>query len=164
MLLSDILKIREVHLELVKHPNEVLTSVCEDVKPEEVTDEIVEQMFQIMIDNNGVGLASTQVGINKRFFIYSKDAKKSNLKIVINPEIIRTGKGIEYKTEGCLSVPGKRKPLKRFEVITVKYLTRNIGSSEIKEVTEVLKYWEARIFQHELDHLNGVICIFKEEN
>lgn len=151
-----------MELQIVKHPDEDLHKSCADVDIMEITDDLVESMFKIMLQNHGVGLAAPQIGINKRFFIYAINQSKNNLKVVINPKILGHGKSEDYFEEGCLSVPGQKRDLKRWQIINVQYMTKKNGKLEL--VTETLKRWEARVFQHEFDHLEGILCMFKNEN
>lgn len=113
--------------------------------------EIADHMKLLMKLSNGVGLAAPQVGISERFFVM----RDGGLTLVcINPEILSHGKDEEHGVEGCLSFPGLSKNTVRHRVITVGYLDENT-----KPVKRTFKGFEARIFQHELDHLNGV-CLF----
>lgn len=151
-----------MELTIVEHPNEILTSHNIDAQIEDISYDLIESMYKLMVDKNGVGLAAPQIGINKKFFIYSIDKSIKNLKIVLNPKIIRHGKDVEYITEGCLSVPGQHKQLKRWRVIDVEYTELKEGKILLTKVT--LKGWEAKVFQHEFDHLQGILCMFKEDN
>lgn len=109
--------------------------------------EIVRSMTKIMFENNGIGLAAPQVGILKRFFIMGNDQK---LFVCINPEVV-SGEEEERGLEGCLSFPDLYMNVKRYKTIQVKYQTIT-GESIETTLTGLV----ARVFQHELDHLNGV--------
>lgn len=100
-------------------------------------------------DPEGVGLASTQVGLEESFFVAKKGKKFVS---VINPKLISTGKRTKKYFEGCLSVPNMWGEVKRTTNIKVTYQDTN-G----KEVTIPLKGVLAWIFQHEIDHLNGIL-------
>ncbi len=103
-----------------------------------------------MRKTGGVGLAAPQIGINKRIIVFdSGDA----LLEVINPEI-STAEGSECMTEGCLSVPGAEVEVKRADKILLKGLDRNF-----KPVKYSLEGLPARIVQHEIDHLDGLLII-----
>ncbi|WGS64632.1 peptide deformylase [Marinitoga aeolica] len=115
--------------------------------------ELLEIMTNMMYREDGVGLAAPQVGISKRFFIMD-DGKQ--LRKVINPEIIEfLGEESTFE-EGCLSIPGIFLNVKRPEGVKVKYTNEN---GEIIE--EELHEYTARIFQHEYDHLEGILFIDK---
>ncbi|MCM8809340.1 MAG: peptide deformylase, partial [Candidatus Omnitrophica bacterium] len=104
------------------------------------------------ISVNGIGLAANQVGILKRIFI-AYDKEKENLITVINPEIV-DAKEIEIDLEGCLSFPEIYFSISRNKVVTVKGINEN-GKEIIIEGKDLL----ARCFQHEIDHLNGILII-----
>ena len=106
----------------------------------------LDEMVELMRSANGVGLAANQVDIPKRFFVLEVEG---NVKKVVNPEIIE--EMVEFE-EGCLSIPGVYKKVTRPEKIKVKYLDEN-GEEKVEELTEM---W-SRAFQHELDHLDGIL-------
>ncbi len=127
----------------------VLRRVSHPVK--EVNDSIrklMENMAETMYNAKGVGLAAPQVGINKRVIVV--DIGEGLYKLV-NPEIVSSS-GIQDGPEGCLSVPNVIGNVKRSEHIKVKALDEN-GNIVIIEASGFL----ARAFQHEIDHLNGII-------
>jgi peptide deformylase len=111
---------------------------------------LVDNMFKTMHTNEpqGVGLAAPQVGIPIALFIYELDDDKG---VIINPEIIEK-KGKESGEEGCLSVPGVFGPVERATEIVVKAI--NIKG---KRIVLKVKGFKARVFQHETDHLNGIL-------
>ncbi|MCM8833469.1 MAG: peptide deformylase [Candidatus Omnitrophica bacterium] len=113
---------------------------------------IIKSMKETLISANGVGLAANQVGILKRIFI-AYDKEKENLITVINPEIV-DAKEIEIDLEGCLSFPEIYFSISRNKVVTVKGINEN-GKEIIIEGKDLL----ARCFQHEIDHLNGILII-----
>ncbi|MBM7559595.1 peptide deformylase [Marinitoga litoralis] len=125
-------------------------------KVEKIDDEfkeLLDNMTNVMYKEDGVGLAAPQVGISKRFFIMD-DGKK--LRKVINPEIIEfIGEDVVYE-EGCLSIPGIFINVKRPEGIKVRYI-----DEEGNEIEEELHDYTARIFQHEYDHLEGILFVDK---
>lgn len=142
-------------LSLIKSNNNILYSVAKPVTniELEVAPYIIE-MWELLKNKNGLGLAAPQVGLSLRFFIY-KD--KFN-EIAINPIILKHGKDEEEDFEGCLSFPGQTIKVKRYKIIDVEYT--NLGGYKVRKT---LKGLSARIFQHELNHLNG-ICLFLEQN
>ncbi|MCM8767584.1 MAG: peptide deformylase [Candidatus Omnitrophica bacterium] len=113
---------------------------------------IIKSMKETLISVNGIGLAANQVGILKRIFI-AYDKEKENLITVINPEIV-DAKEIEIDLEGCLSFPEIYFSISRNKVVTVKGINEN-GKEIIIEGKDLL----ARCFQHEIDHLNGILII-----
>ena len=111
--------------------------------------ETLSEMVDLMRKANGVGLAANQVDIEKRFFVLEQDGI---VKKVINPEILEFSEETVDIEEGCLSIPGVYKKVNRPEKIKVKYLNEN-GEEIVEELEEM---W-ARAFQHEFDHINGVL-------
>ena len=93
---------------------------------------------------NGVGLAANQVGETQRWFV------SQVFKVCINPEIIEASEEMETATEGCLSKPGFETKRKRHAWMKVRWIAKN-G----KMMNRTIRGFPARIFQHEIDHLNG---------
>ncbi len=112
-------------------------------------DQIFNEMFAFMREHDGIGLAANQVGMKFRFFIMEVDGKEY---VCINPRIIKRSKETEVKDEGCLSYPGQKVLVERAKEVRVSYQDRR-GNSKTKKFTGLA----ARCFQHELDHLNGVV-------
>ena len=118
-----------------------------------ITDELkklIKDMFEVMRQNDGIGLAATQVGIKQRVIV--TDAGEEPLAI-INPEII-SRRGEEIAEEGCLSFPGIRANIKRAKDVTAKGLNEN-GEEIMLEAMGIL----ARVIQHEVDHLDGILIV-----
>ena len=103
-----------------------------------------------MYDAEGVGLAAPQVGILKRLIVIDAGDEHGLIKM-INPEIVES-EGEQFGPEGCLSIPGWNGDVRRAEKVTVKGLDRE-GNELVITGTGLL----ARAFQHEIDHLNGVL-------
>jgi len=123
--------------------------------------DLVQDMYETMDEAPGVGLAAPQIGVPLRIFVYDWDAEDGTAQrgVVINPtleisEISDAEPDWEIESEGCLSVPGERFPLKRAEKATVSGvdLDQNLILIEADG-------WFARIFQHEFDHLEGTLYI-----
>ncbi|MBU3922983.1 peptide deformylase [Patescibacteria group bacterium] len=110
--------------------------------------ELIENMTETMIKNQGIGLAASQVGKNIRLFILPKGLIKNY--IFINPKILKMSKKMETIEEGCLSLPGIEIKIQRPESIKIKATDEKNKQFKLK-----LKGLPARIFQHEIDHLNG---------
>ncbi len=123
-----------------------------DVRSPQIA-ELIKRMKEILIKRQGAGLAANQIGEDKRIFIAQSDGK---IYAFINPEIIKTSKKNVSLEEGCLSVPGIVGLVNRSQKITVK------GFNELgKPVKLKAKDILARICQHEIDHLSGVLFIDK---
>lgn len=139
-------------LEIITYPNPILRKKAEPVQ--EIDDEILrilDEMADIMYQKDGVGLAAPQVAISKRIIVVDIG---EGLMHLINPEIVRRSEEEKKAEEGCLSFPGIHVEISRPENITVSSLDEKGKRFEIK--AEGL--W-ARAFQHEIDHLNGVLII-----
>ncbi|RRJ66547.1 peptide deformylase [Paenibacillus oralis] len=136
---------------IVKEPDEVLHKAAKEVtKITPNVQKILSDMADTMYDAEGVGLAAPQIGILKRMIVVDVGDEHGLIEL-INPEIV-SKEGEQFGPEGCLSIPGYRGDVRRAMTVTVKGLDRN-G----KEVTYTGSELLARAFQHEIDHLNGVL-------
>ncbi len=136
---------------IVKHPDPILREKSLPVK--NITANIhklLDDMAETMYAANGVGLAAPQVGINKRIVVIDTG---DGIIELINPEIV-TMEGEQIGPEGCLSIPGLTGEVKRAQKCKIRALDRN--GQEYEMEGEALL---ARAFQHEIDHLNGVLFI-----
>ncbi len=126
----------------------ILNKRCKEVKEmNDKTLQLIDDMFETMYAENGVGLAAPQVGILKRIVVIETD--EDNSYVLINPEIIETdGEQVGY--EGCLSIPGKLGIVKRPNYVKAKAFNEKM-EEYIIEGTELL----ARAICHELEHLDG---------
>lgn len=118
---------------------------------------LVDDMIETMRAEPGVGLAANQVGISWRVIVveYGDEEDEevpARLYVVVNPELTRLSKEMIVGTEGCLSIPGYAGNVERHASLTVKGFNRRGQPVTIKA-----KGWLARIFQHEVDHLEGVV-------
>ena len=123
----------------------------------EITDatrEIIDNMIATMYDENGVGLAATQVDIHQRIVVMDVSEESNEPLVFINPEIIKRSDEIFVNEEGCLSVPGQYAKVDRHEKVTVQALNR-WGETFTLEGEELL----CICIQHELDHLNGILFV-----
>lgn len=142
-------------LQIRKFPDKVLRNKCKPV--EKITPEIVKlvnDMFETMYANKGVGLAAPQVGVSKRIIIGNPTEKKTDEFVIINPYLVKTiGKRVK-ECEGCLSLPGINSNVLRYFGIIVT--GKNLNDKNIKiEATGLT----ARIILHEIDHLDGILFI-----
>ena len=116
---------------------------------------LVKRMLSTVTDstNKGVGIAAPQVGINRRLILVQRfDKTDKSFQAIFNPEILFKSDSVWSRTEGCLSIPDVRETVVRPWQITVKY--QDINGIYI---TESVDGFTARIFQHEIDHLNGLL-------
>jgi peptide deformylase len=115
--------------------------------------EEIERMGQLMEDAIGVGLAATQVGVVHRLLVY-RVQQDAELAALINPEVEWSGRDTESMEEGCLSLPGVLVDVDRPIHVRVRALDEN-GEPIVIEASGL----EARVIQHEIDHLDGVLII-----
>ncbi|TDT68617.1 peptide deformylase [Hypnocyclicus thermotrophus] len=142
-------------MDIVTYGSSVLREKSKKI--EKIDDEIktlLNNMVETMQEAQGVGLAAPQVGINIRAFVL--DIGDGNIRKVINPEFLEFSNNIVEQEEGCLSIPGIYKKVKRPESLKIKYLNEN-GEEVIEQAEGLL----ARAFQHEYDHLEGVLFVDK---
>lgn len=122
--------------------------------------DLVQDMFETMDMAPGVGLAAPQIGIPLRIFVFSWEDETGNYRdVAINPvlevgEIADGDADPDSESEGCLSVPGERYPLKRANTAVLR--AQNLHGEDYSISCEG---WLARIFQHEFDHLNGTLYV-----
>ena len=141
-------------LNVLIYPEEHLKVVCEPVL--EVNDEtrkIINDMFDTMYQEEGIGLAAPQVDILQRLITIDIEGDKQNQLVLINPEIL-DAEGETGIEEGCLSIPGFRALVPRKEKVTVKALDRD-GQEFTLKADGLL----AICIQHEIDHLNGILFV-----
>ena len=144
-------------MKIIIAPDTRLTQIAFNVKNIDKTIELIlDKMLNCMYENNGIGLAATQVGLSKRLVVIdcsSGDNKKKPIKF-INPEVIElSNSNIEFQ-EGCLSLPDQYANVTRPNFIVVKY--RDIKGKLHKSKFEGL---EGTCIQHEIDHLNGKLFV-----
>ena len=150
---------------IVSLPEPVLRRKAKPVtKFDDKLQTLIDDMIETMRAAPGVGLAAPQVAVSERvivveYFEHEEDEEKEDseeapkkLYVLINPEITRQSSEMVMGTEGCLSIPGILGDVDRFEAITIKGKNRHGQPMTVKA-----KGWLARIFQHEIDHLNGVV-------
>jgi peptide deformylase len=136
-------------------PHPLLREKAKEV--EEINESLkatIAQMFKIMKDSKGVGLAAPQLGISKRIFVMGgdEDEEKVPFGVWINPSIKPISKEKAIGVEGCLSFPGLELPILRFTKIKVK------GKDEKNRPREAIyEGYPARVVQHEFDHLEGIL-------
>ena len=148
------------NVELVKYPDVFLRCVSKDVSfpLDDKTERLIKWMNKAMYQNHGIGLAAIQVGYQLRMFVMDCSRSRENSKVYINPEIVEKSIETLRDIEGCLSAPGKQGDVKRNLRIILKYQNKE-GEEEKKTFYNL----EARCIQHEMDHLDGKLCIDYEK-
>lgn len=142
-------------LPVLRFPDERLRTKAEEVT--EVNDDIrkiVDDMFETMYAENGVGLAATQVDIHKRIIVIDVSEDKEQTYTLINPEFIEKSDETMINEEGCLSVPTCYAKVDRSVNVKISALDRNGERFEL-DGEELLSI----CIQHEIDHLNGVLFV-----
>jgi peptide deformylase len=112
---------------------------------------LAERMTALMHDADGIGLAATQVGILRRLFVFAEEAED---RVVVNPQLGERGNVVEVDDEGCLSLGPVRVPVER--AVTVTIVGKDVAGESVRFE---LEGFSARVAQHELDHLDGVLII-----
>ncbi len=142
--------------------NAILRQKCKNIdKGFPNLNDLIKNMYETMNNANGIGLAAPQIGVSINLFIIdlsalaNEDEKLKNIKkVFINPKILtEDGDDWEYD-EGCLSIPGLNDLVSRKQNIKIEYLDQNFNL-----IQEKISGIEARVIQHEYDHLNGVLFI-----
>ena len=119
---------------------------------------LAEKMGQLMHDARGVGLAATQVGVLQRLFVFQL-AEDDEATTIVNPEITKRSRSTEVSDEGCLSLQGVLVPVERASEVTIE--GQDITGAPLKlELEEI----DARVVQHELDHLDGVLMLERTDD
>jgi peptide deformylase len=143
-------------LDIVKVPNPILRRKCTPVTDfnRELSD-FVADMAETLYSAPGVGLAANQVGVSKQVVVIDTSAKDEpkNLIVLINPQVVEAYEEAEME-EGCLSLPDFRLNFVRPDIIVVKAM--NMKGEEMELHADGFL---ARVFQHEIDHLNGKMLI-----
>jgi peptide deformylase len=143
--------------EIVKYGHPVLETPADPVTEFDTPElhELVEDMFETLYAAKGVGLAAPQVNVPKRVCIVDVSCGEDPAarRILINPEIV-SRQGSQTGEEGCLSIPGFREDVTRALKVTVR--AQNLRGEPVEYEGEQL---EARAFQHEADHLNGILFL-----
>lgn len=142
------------HLQIVCFPHPVLRRQAEAIG--EITDEVravAARMIDLMTEADGVGLAAPQVGIAWRLFVTAAREDEPQ-RVFVNPRVTSVSDESEIAEEGCLSLPHVRVEVRRAEAISVQ-----ATDLEGREFAVESDHLSARVWQHEMDHLNGVLII-----
>jgi peptide deformylase len=142
--------------EVVHYGDPILRKVCKPVKDFKKLSSLIDDMFDTMYEESGVGLAANQIGVDLNLFIIDIsgiEEETESVHIFINGEIMESS-GESWFEEGCLSIPNIRLEVKRPEFIQFKYQDET-GTEHIEEMGGLL----ARAIQHEIDHLKGVFIV-----
>ena len=137
-----------------QYPDAVLRMPARPV--EEFNDDLArlaDKMAHLMRDAHGVGLAATQVGVLQRLFVFQV-ADEEDVTAIVNPEITKCSKAVTVADEGCLSLQGVLVPVERAIAVTIE--GQDVRGEPLRlELDEM----DARVVQHEIDHLDGVLML-----
>jgi peptide deformylase len=142
-------------LSLVLYPNPVLRAKAQPV--EKITDEIqalAARMLEVMHQAPGVGLAAPQVGLRLRLFVANPTGQAGDDRVFVNPRLVQLSREMEDHEEGCLSIPDVTGIIRRPKVVTIEALDLQ-GQAFVLQSDQLA----ARVWQHESDHLDGVLII-----
>jgi peptide deformylase len=112
---------------------------------------LLDDMADTMYDYHGIGLAAPQVGVSQRVIVVDYGDEYGGLIEMVNPVIVEKS-GSVVDVEGCLSIPGLRGHVERFDKLTIHFQSRTGDRYEMKP-----EGYFARVFQHEIDHLDGIL-------
>jgi peptide deformylase len=143
-------------MDVLSHPNPALKQKALPVDPTTDTGlrDLCKSMARIMYDAPGVGLAAPQVGVLKRVVVYDLSEDKPGAIVICNPEIVEYGDETEVDDEGCLSLPGISVAVERATTCVCEALTLSGNPVRIEA-----EGFHARLLQHEIDHLDGLLII-----
>jgi peptide deformylase len=142
-------------MDVLSHPNAALKQKAAAVDPTVEKDllELCRTMAKAMYDAPGIGLAAPQIGVLKRVIVYDLE-DEGRVIALCNPEIVERGEQLEVDDEGCLSLPGITVPIER--PITVVCEALSLSGKQVRIEADGL---HARVLQHEVDHLDGVLIL-----
>jgi peptide deformylase len=146
---------------IVRYPNDILSTKCRDVEVtlgvvpalSESTQHLICRMLEVLHETGGVGLAAPQVGSNQRIIIVDVHAGQDGLSkkpvVMINPVITKRSNKYQADIEECLSIPGRRFKVFRPKSVWISYT----NSSGVRITQHFVGGYQARVVQHEIDHL-----------
>lgn len=142
-----------VSLEIVTIPAKVLRKTARRIERNDGIDlqQLYDEMFETLKDAQGVGLAAPQVDKSIRFLL-AQDMRTGEVYGVANPQIIEASVETKVQPEGCLSIPGQMGDVERCQWIKLRY-----QDLDLEEIEIIAEGHFARVLQHEIDHLNGVL-------
>lgn len=145
-------------LPLVFHPDDRLRQVAKEIKQNQFSEyfDLANDMAKTMVADKGIGLAAPQIGQNLRLIIINT---KQGAQVMFNPKMTKVSFLKEWGEEGCLSIPKVFGDVKRHRSIECTFF-----DLEGKQQTATAEGLLARVIQHEIDHLNGILFIDKAKN
>jgi peptide deformylase len=147
-------RIKTSELQILLYPHPALRRACDPV--EAIEDGILllaDRMLNLMHEARGVGLAAPQVGSRMCLFVCNPSGDEGDDRVYINPRLVETS-GVAEHEEGCLSIPDVTVTMRRAARVVLEAVDEH-GAAVRREAVDL----EARVFQHEIDHLNGKLII-----
>jgi peptide deformylase len=142
-----------------QYPDAVLRMRAREVERfDEDLARLAEKMAHLMHDARGVGLAATQVGVLQRLFVFQL-ADAEDVSTIVNPAITKRSRSTEVVDEGCLSLQGVLVPVERALEVTIE--GRDVTGAPVELELEEM---DARVVQHELDHLDGILMLERTDD
>ncbi len=136
-----------------QYPDSALRLRANEVEQfDESLRQLAERMTALMIDAYGVGLAATQVGVLQRLFVFQSGDDEP--RVLVNPRIVQQSDEVELDEEGCLSLQRVLVPVERSVTVTIE--AQDLDGDDVRLELDEL---QARVAQHELDHLDGVLIL-----
>ena len=144
-------------LALILHPDPILRECSHEVDPADpIVREVALKLIEIMMEHHGAGLAAPQVGLSWRLFVTRDPEDEERGVTWINPRIEPIGDDVDIEEEGCLSLPEVRGNIRR--PVSVRLVGHDIDGNSVEMKSSD---FIARIWQHENDHLDGILIIDK---
>lgn len=149
------LTVHQMGERVLRQPTKRVAKIDKDLR------DLVRKMLQTMYSEDGIGLAAPQVGVNKQLLVIDTDPENESASplVLVNPKILSYSDELATGQEGCLSIPGVYLDVIRPAAIEVSFKDENGRPSKLK-ADDLL----ARVIQHEMDHLNGVLFVDRVEN
>jgi peptide deformylase len=142
-------------MRILRYPTDLVPIRCEIVDSfDDGLRQTVAHMLDVLRRSRGDGISAPQVGVNKRILAVDPKEDGRGLTVMVNPRALWTSRELTLEHESCLSIPSVLIPLKRPSWIEVEHQTV-MG----EKVTTVFGGWTARLIQHELDHLDGMVML-----
>jgi len=146
-------------LPIITHPNPILRQKARELTREDILNpkfkKLMADMAETILKKDGVGLAAPQINQSIRLVTVNNNGE---IAVFLNPKILKKSWRKNIAEEGCLSIPNVFLPIKRHSTITLEFLNL-AGDKQILKTKDLL----ARVLQHEIDHLDGILFIDKAE-
>ncbi len=145
---TEIITVGSPRAYILGRQSRIVTSMNQDIR------KLIQHMLEIVIGRGALGLAAIQIGVQKRIVVVRGSSLVSPV-VMVNPIIIGRSKETDVALESCLSIPDKEVPVRRHVAVTVRHMSGR-GATYLTDTV-------ARVVQHEIDHLDGILMIDKEE-